>query len=91
MAITAEKTEFKEARHALGKSTPQEIIECLNRVNEVLSWVVHLLGDEINIKSIEFLKSKYSLVTLAYYVHKNMNYKLQILSLLDNGSYFPHF
>ncbi|MBC7113787.1 MAG: DUF1524 domain-containing protein, partial [Candidatus Methanomethyliales bacterium] len=70
MVIATNKTNFKEAKEDLENLASKAIIENLEKVSDALNRLISLLDRELNIKSDKYLKSKYSLVTLAYYEYK---------------------
>lgn len=73
LAIATDKTSFREARNELENLTPEKILESIEYTKKALEGVVDTLIREWNIKEIKFLKSQYSLVTLAYYFHKKQH------------------
>jgi len=70
MAVATDTTRFKEARSKLEDMDSRKVIEYLEYTKETLKNVIDILINELNIKEVRFLKSKYSLVTLAYYLFK---------------------
>ncbi len=73
MAISTGMTRFREARdelEQLGRTDSQKIIRYLEDVKHALEKTVGVLSEELGVKEIKYLKSKYSMVTLAYYIFK---------------------
>jgi len=70
MAVATSTTRFKEARSKLEAMNSRKIIEYLECTRGSLKNAIDVLIRELNIKEVKFLKSKYSLVTLTYYLFK---------------------
>ncbi|MHA1333087.1 MAG: GmrSD restriction endonuclease domain-containing protein [Candidatus Odinarchaeia archaeon] len=70
MAIATDTTRFKEAKDKLKSINSTQIINYLNYTEEALKKAINVLVKELNVKGMKFLKSKYLLVPLAYYLFK---------------------
>jgi hypothetical protein len=68
MVVAAETTKFREAKKKLENKKSREILQELETMENLLNRLVRILG-QLNIKSLNHLKSKYSLVTLCAYLN----------------------
>jgi len=67
MMVAADTTKFREAKDRLESKGSSEILDDLKRMKGLLNRLVNVLG-QLNVRSLDFLKSKYSLVTLCAYL-----------------------
>ena len=69
MAIATGATKFKEAKDRLRGKNANEILEELKTLKILLDKLTGVLEKQLNVKSLDYLKSKYSLVTLGMYLN----------------------
>ena len=82
MVVATNTTKFKEAKDHLKSKRGREILDELERVKNLLDRSVNVL-EQLNIKSLDFLKSKYSLVTLCAYL--NVKQELGVADIKSIG------
>lgn len=69
MAISTGTTKFKYASQVLEKKSAEDIFEFLKSTKDSIKQAIKFLRDELNVKDPKYLRSRYLVVPIAYFVY----------------------